>query len=148
MHSDPLSHSLTLPPTTPQQLESDMETVAVWVPARTTVPFVPVCEENCTFTPFKVKYGFFGMLAYPTFVAGICQSIGFGSNCIFTLNDGMNTEGLGVSVLWDTTVTTYLNYSYNRDYVPRKGVAASDLITLLLGSCATVEDAEVSSLSS
>jgi penicillin V acylase-like amidase (Ntn superfamily) len=120
------------------QLDSDMETKAIWVPARTVVPFAPICE-TCTFTNFSVRYGFVGMLAYPEFTSGVCESFGL-SNCIFTLNEGMNTAGLGVSVLWDTTVKTYANYTLPQDVKPRKGVAASDLIAFLLGSCATIKD--------
>lgn len=124
------------------QLDTDMASVAVWVPARTLVPFIPICE-TCSWSNFTVKYGFVGMLAFPDFISGICQSIGYGNNCVSTLTEGMNTAGLGVSVLWDATVTTYLNYSYTQDFKPRRGVAASDLITLLLGSCATVKDVKV-----
>ena len=52
----------------------------------------------------------------------LCRTIGF-KRCAFGLTDGLNEAGLGVTLNWDTTVTTYLNYLGTKDESPRRVVA-------------------------
>ncbi|GAX83227.1 hypothetical protein CEUSTIGMA_g10653.t1 [Chlamydomonas eustigma] len=102
--------------------DSDLKTAAVWLPRKTSVLLAPVCQPNCTFTEFKLKYGFAGMLAVPSLNDELCTLAG-GSACAFTMTEGLNEAGLGFTVNWDTTANVLLNYSDTEDTLPRSAIA-------------------------
>ncbi len=45
--------------------------------------------------------------------------------CTFLVSEGLNEAGLGVSSLWDNSVTGYKNYSGTQDAVPRDAISFS-----------------------